>query len=47
MTESASEIVIGTSGKVWVAAISATAPDDVGTEMDSAEWKGSRWLPSA
>jgi hypothetical protein len=38
MSELASEVVVGTSGKVWVAATSATAPNDASTAMDSTEW---------
>jgi hypothetical protein len=45
--ESASEIVIGASGNVWVAPTTATGPDDVGTAMDSSEWTELGFLSEA
>ena len=35
MANDAGNVVVGSNGKVWVAEIDATAPDDVATSMDS------------
>ena len=47
MSELSEEVVVGGTGKVWVAATDATAPGDAGTGMDSAEWTELGYLSEA